>query len=347
MFSQKMALIMTTLALISASVLAAGGRGSMMTQGSCAACTSAQTFTESLSEAEIMTLWYMREEEKMARDIYISFYEQGFNLPFARIARSEQMHMNRIKWLLDGYELSDPALETVGAFTNSEIQQLYDQLLEQGRGAQAEALQVGALVEEIDISDLQAAIAETENPKLINVYNHLLRASYQHLRTFVSHLDSLDINYEAQFLSSEQVEAILNSTQAQFQQGLMTSTGPQGHGAMLSQTEEITLTTQFMPTAMDTGQPADIVATATFMPQGSTHPLRLMRIQGGHWEQWDGELTNLKATETTSALNEQETLTLFQGQLQGMPGQFKVQVGYRNAQGEVILDENPLEFSVE
>ncbi|MDY6994015.1 MAG: DUF2202 domain-containing protein, partial [Pseudomonadota bacterium] len=92
MFSQKTALIMTTLALISASVLAAGGRssGAMMTQGSCAACISAQTFSESLSEAETMTVLYMREEEKMARDIYISFYEQGFNLPFARIARSEQ-----------------------------------------------------------------------------------------------------------------------------------------------------------------------------------------------------------------------------------------------------------------
>ncbi|MDK2464101.1 MAG: DUF2202 domain-containing protein, partial [Candidatus Korarchaeota archaeon] len=54
-----------------------------------------------LAEEEIQGLLYMREEEKLARDVYLTLYEK-WGLPiFQNIARSEQTHMDAVKTLLD------------------------------------------------------------------------------------------------------------------------------------------------------------------------------------------------------------------------------------------------------
>ena len=71
-----------------------------------------------LTKPEIDALLLMREEEKMARDVYLELNDL-WGLPiFQNIANSEQTHMNAVKTLLDRYGLQDPAAgRGVGEFS--------------------------------------------------------------------------------------------------------------------------------------------------------------------------------------------------------------------------------------
>ena len=112
--------------------------------------------TTDLSEVEAEGLSFMREEEKMARDVYLTLYEQWGIRIFQNIAGAEETHMSAVADLLERYGLPDPAADTaVGVFANYELQALYDQLIEEGSQSLADALRVGALVEDVDIIDLE------------------------------------------------------------------------------------------------------------------------------------------------------------------------------------------------
>ncbi|MFM1931319.1 MAG: hypothetical protein RL226_622 [Bacteroidota bacterium] len=136
-----------------------------------------------LSADEAAGLLFMREEEKLARDVYTKMYELWGMPVFQNIARSEQNHMDQIKLLLDRYDLTDPALAP-GQFTDPDLQALYDQLVVQGSASLADAMNVGILIEQTDIADLQSRIAQTDNTDIQWVYNNLLNGSYNHLAAF-------------------------------------------------------------------------------------------------------------------------------------------------------------------
>ncbi len=144
-------------------------------------------FTATLTDAEIATLMHMREEEKLARDVYNKFYEL-YNMPiFRNIAISEQRHMDAVLNLIVGYELADPVADKgPGEFTPA-FQNLYDELIAKGTNL-TEALKVGVEIEELDIADLEKAIESTEVANILRVYNNLLAASRNHLSAFSSKL---------------------------------------------------------------------------------------------------------------------------------------------------------------
>lgn len=167
-----------------------------------------------LTEHDIASMIYMREEEKMARDIYWQFDQQwGDSVPmFRNIMQSEQRHMEMVKSLLDSYLIPDPASPTVGVFNNAQIQKLYNELVAQGSSSLTAALGIGALVEEVDIADLQAGLEHTTHPAIRTVYTNLSRASENHLRAFTRYLVSQNGSYQAQVLPQETVDAILGSS---------------------------------------------------------------------------------------------------------------------------------------
>ena len=142
-----------------------------------------------LTQAEIDGLMHMREEEKLARDSYLTLYEK-WHLPiFSNIASSEETHMTRIKDLLDRYGLPDPAAgNPAGVFTDPDLQQLYNDLMSQGSQSSTEALKVGVTIEEVDIQDLGYYLALTNKTDITQVYTNLRNASYNHLSAFNSQL---------------------------------------------------------------------------------------------------------------------------------------------------------------
>jgi len=169
--------------------------------------------TAALSELEIEGLLFMREEEKLARDVYAMLYST-WNIPiFQNISASEQAHMDALKVLVDRYNLTDSVLAAPGTFTNPDLQMLYDELVARGSLSLAEALKVGAAIEEIDILDLQSNLAQTDNPNIQQVYNNLLRGSENHLRAFAQTLlTQTGETYQPQYLSLEAYQAIIGQS---------------------------------------------------------------------------------------------------------------------------------------
>lgn len=178
-----------------------------------------------LTTDEIAGLLYMREEEKLAHDVYLALYEQwGMNI-FENIAGSEATHTEAVRTLISRYGLDDPvASNDVGVFTDPALQALYDQLMAQGGESLAGALRVGAAIEEIDILDLEERLAQTSQPDIILVYQNLTAGSRNHLRAFVSVLSrQTGETYQPQYLSQTAFDAIANTPIERGQRGGRTS----------------------------------------------------------------------------------------------------------------------------
>ena len=144
-----------------------------------------------LTEAEEHHILYMREEEKLARDVYLTLYEQWDAEIFANISESEQRHMDAIKRLVTRYDLVDPVTnDAIGEFTNQAFAVLYDELVGTGKKSLEEALNVGVSIEELDIADLKLALQETSMRAVRRVFQNLLNGSYNHLDAFQRTIES-------------------------------------------------------------------------------------------------------------------------------------------------------------
>jgi hypothetical protein len=142
---------------------------------------------ETLTQEEISHITYLREEEKLARDVYLTLYEVYEAPIFVTISESEQRHMDAVKRLIDEYGLEDPVVDDlVGKFTNPVFTQLYKDLVGNGEISFCDALQVGIDIEKLDIADIEIALNEVAARDVSGVLNNLLNGSYNHLNAFTS-----------------------------------------------------------------------------------------------------------------------------------------------------------------
>jgi len=169
---------------------------------------------EELSSDEINGLIIMREEEKLAHDVYITLYDKwGLNV-FNNISKSELTHTEAVKYLIERYKLEDPIKDSsVGIFTRPEFTELYKSLVEKGNISLLSALQVGATIEDLDIKDLKDHYLKTDNQDIKAVYANLERGSRNHIRAFSRQIEKNGGNYKAQYLTQEEIDAILSSSQ--------------------------------------------------------------------------------------------------------------------------------------
>lgn len=145
-----------------------------------------------LTEQEIADLQFMREEEKLAYDIYNALYALWGNPVFTTIASSEARHKDSALNLLNQFGIADPAAGmAAGKFNNSALQSLYDQLLASGSVSQIEGLRVGVTVEKTDIADLDQTMARTTNASILRVYSNLRKGSVNHLSSFTNQILAL------------------------------------------------------------------------------------------------------------------------------------------------------------
>jgi hypothetical protein len=171
------------------------------------------TASGDLDANETAALLYMREEEKLALDVYVAL-SAWWGLPiFQNISQSEQTHTDAVKALIERYNLADPASNTLGVFTNLDLQGLYDSLIARGSQSVNEALKVGAAIEEIDILDLDKYLSQTDNADIQQVFTNLKYGSYNHLGAFTSTLfRQTGETYQPQYLSLEAYHAIIDSS---------------------------------------------------------------------------------------------------------------------------------------
>lgn len=191
--------------------LAAGGNGGQ----------NQRIQTPALSAQDSAELTYMREEEKLARDVYLTlsdyWYARSGNLPVVtvmqNIAQAEQKHMDQVEAKLEQYGLPDPVLDEnqLGGFVNPELAALYNELLTRGQKSPLDALLVGGLIEEVDIQDLKEAMLATQRTDLDSLYDSLMCGSRNHLRAFASQVAATQGSYVAQLLPQAEVNAIITS----------------------------------------------------------------------------------------------------------------------------------------
>ena len=139
-----------------------------------------------LTAAEEEGLLFVREEEKLARDVYLVLFDKWGLRVFENIAQSEQRHMDAVLYLLGKYGLDDPA-RGPGLFKDPDLQGLYDYLVVKGEKSLVDAIEVGVIIEETDIDDIQNYLEQADKKDIIQVYSNLLDGSYRHLEAFESH----------------------------------------------------------------------------------------------------------------------------------------------------------------
>jgi hypothetical protein len=163
-----------------------------------------------LPDADLASIVHMREEEKLARDVYIALGDQWELAIFDNIANAEVQHMDAVATLLDRYDIADPAGATApGEFTDPDLQVLYDELIEQGSTSLIDALTVGATIEDLDIADLRSSVTSATDVQA--VWDSLERGSRNHLRAFTAQLEQRGESYLPQYISQADYDEILAS----------------------------------------------------------------------------------------------------------------------------------------
>ncbi|MDI1324652.1 MAG: DUF2202 domain-containing protein [Algoriphagus sp.] len=166
-----------------------------------------------LSSAELETLLFTREEEKLAHDVYTYAFEKYGTFIFQNIGNSETQHVNSVLAAMNSFDVADPLMGSTapGIFTIPALSNLYQTLITRVNISQKEALLVGLYIEDLDINDLNNALAETQIPQLIRVYENLKCGSNNHMRSFENLASTLGVTYDPEFISLELYNSIINS----------------------------------------------------------------------------------------------------------------------------------------
>jgi hypothetical protein len=165
-----------------------------------------------ISDVERGDLAFVREEEKLARDVYLAIADVG-GQSFDNVASSEQTHMDRVGDLLDTYGVPDPSLGEAGRFTNAELGALYGALVARGKASRPAALAVGCEIEELDLHDLEAIRARSSREDVRTSLDELMRGSRNHLRAFYGQLRASGGTYVPEHVEQATFDAIVASAQ--------------------------------------------------------------------------------------------------------------------------------------
>ncbi|MDY0194776.1 MAG: DUF2202 domain-containing protein [Sulfurovaceae bacterium] len=142
--------------------------------------------TTTLTSEQKDHLLFIYQEEKVARDVYITL---GKVYPsentFANIQLSEQRHMDAARNLCVKYGVNITGIDesVVGQFILPPLQELYNTCIYEGKKSQLNAVKIGELIEITDIKDLQEASIGMPTD-VVNVYSNLEEGSYNHLEAF-------------------------------------------------------------------------------------------------------------------------------------------------------------------
>ena len=219
------------------SAMAKGGKSMFVEVDDISTTTEDVSTTDDglLDNSELTHLIFMREEEKLARDVYTklgSMYPDS--VIFGNIDDSEQRHTTAVKNMIEKYGYEDPNTnDNIGVYTGEDygwyFTEKYNLLVERASISELEALYVGAFIEELDMMDIKQCpkvIVETDNginevtncgristdnSDIANLYDSLLDGSDSHLEGYVKNIEKYigKGNYQAQVLSQDQVDEIL------------------------------------------------------------------------------------------------------------------------------------------
>ncbi len=189
-----------------------------------------------INEHERLHLIFMREEEKLARDVYINLSMKYPDVSvFEKTSTSEALHGSKVLKTLNRFSIDDPVGDdNVGVFSSKEFGQYftdkYQKLTEMGAISELDALYVGALIQETEMKEIRTCpqviidtaesintskdcgLVHTDNRAISSLYDYLLKGSEKHLRAYVRNIEKYigEGAYHAQEISQLEVNEILN-----------------------------------------------------------------------------------------------------------------------------------------
>jgi hypothetical protein len=187
-----------------------------LTQSSCSKDDEDKTTSNPVPKATLTAeeeadLIFMREEEKLARDVYLYAFDL-YGIPvFSNISNSEQTHMDQVLSSLTTYGMSDPASGQRGIFNNSQLQQLYIDLIAEVDKSVLSAFLVGTTIEDLDIRDLIVCESRTLKADLLAMYQNLRCGSRNHMRSFYTQVDAKGGSYNAQYITQANFLEIIST----------------------------------------------------------------------------------------------------------------------------------------
>ena len=177
--------------------------------------TSEQTIIDSiplsvLTLEQKATIAYMWDEERLARDIYLTLNSLTPSNTLYNIAtNAESQHVISVESLIKKYDLnilnsvdfsggySAEALEAINdnEFITPELTALYDVLYTVGSVSAEDSLKVGCMVEVTDITDLDRDIEVAGDAEdIVMIFENLRRGSYSHYWAFDNALKNLGVS---------------------------------------------------------------------------------------------------------------------------------------------------------
>lgn len=144
-----------------------------------------QLASGTLSGAQRIRLAAMADEEKLALDVYRALAGKYPSSPvFARIAKSEEHHLDLVRQLLRRYRITDPtAGKSAGQYGLARTRALYLKLMKSASTTSA-AYAAGRTIERDDLAELAKAAAGVTAPDVNSVYKTLTTGSQRHLKAF-------------------------------------------------------------------------------------------------------------------------------------------------------------------
>lgn len=173
-----------------------------------AGVTPAFDSTADLTTDEIEFIYAVREDEKIARDLYFSFFRNFGLKTFENIGKAEDNHIKATEKLFDYYEIDYPALSANGKFEDASRQKLFDSLLLKGT-PELEAFKVMALLEESNIVEYGEVLKSIVNPNIKLVIENLAKASANHFKAAIRQITALGGTYAPALMTQEQYRALI------------------------------------------------------------------------------------------------------------------------------------------
>jgi hypothetical protein len=85
---------------------------------------------------------------------------------------------------MNGFKIADNSSKTPGIYVNTHLTELYKQLIDMGNLSVNDALKVGVMIEQTDITDLKKELLLVQNASIKTVYTNLMAGSNAHLKAF-------------------------------------------------------------------------------------------------------------------------------------------------------------------
>jgi len=169
---------------------------------------SKTTLTQALKDS----ISYMYSEEGLAYDVYMNIYKIQAVQQLQKIAQNAEVkHIEAVNQIAVKYDLNvtqypdtdvpysvdDMNRYGSGEYPIEPIQELYNTLYDKGIQSPQDALEVGCMVEVVDIDDLDKYILEAQASNasdVLTVFNFLRDGSYAHYWAFDEGLKNMGIS---------------------------------------------------------------------------------------------------------------------------------------------------------